>query len=76
LPVIELAGEINSKHAVLYVVNELAIALDRQQKQGFNGSRILLIGIAYKKNIDDILESPALALMELLRSQRSGCRFP
>jgi UDP-N-acetyl-D-glucosamine dehydrogenase len=71
---IELAGEINSNMPP-YVVNELAIALDRQQKKGLNGSRILLIGIAYKKNIDDTRESPALALMELLEARGATVDF-
>jgi len=52
-----------------YVVNELAIALDRQQKKGLNGSKILVIGLAYKKNIDDTRESPSLVLIELLEAR-------
>lgn len=65
---IELAGEINSSMPN-YVVNELAIALDRSQKIGLNGSRVLVVGLAYKKNIDDTRESPSLVLIELLEQR-------
>ncbi|WP_197521062.1 nucleotide sugar dehydrogenase [Bradyrhizobium icense] len=65
---IELAGEINSRMPS-YVVNELAIALDRERKKGLNGSRVLVVGLAYKKNIDDTRESPALVLIDLLESR-------
>jgi UDP-N-acetyl-D-glucosamine dehydrogenase len=71
---IELAGEINSNMPA-YVVNELAIALDRQQKKGLNGSRILVIGLAYKKNIDDTRESPSLVLIELLEARGATVDF-
>src|SRR5918993_1029774 len=47
---IELAGEINTSMPT-YVVEQLARALDRQSRKGLNGSRILIIGIAYKKNV-------------------------
>jgi UDP-N-acetyl-D-glucosamine dehydrogenase len=65
---IELAGEINS-NMPNYVVNELAIALDRQQRKGLTGSSILVLGLAYKKNIEDIRESPSLALIDLLEAR-------
>lgn len=65
---IELAGEINSTMPG-FVVNELAIALDRHFSKGLNGSRILVIGASYKKNVDDTRESPSLVLMELLESR-------
>ncbi len=71
---IELAGEINSDMPA-YVVSELGIALDRQQKKGLNGSRILVIGLAYKKNIDDIRESPSLTLIELLEARGATVDF-
>ena len=71
---IELAGEINARMPG-YVVNELAVALDRQQKKGLNGSRVLLIGLAYKKNIDDTRESPSLALIELLEARNVKVDF-
>jgi UDP-N-acetyl-D-glucosamine dehydrogenase len=65
---IELAGEINANMPA-YVVNVLAGALDRQQRKGLNGSRILVLGLAYKKNIDDTRESPSLALIEFLEAR-------
>ncbi|WP_087881193.1 nucleotide sugar dehydrogenase [Nitrobacter vulgaris] len=71
---IELAGEINSNMPG-YVVSELAIALDRQQRKGLNGSRILVLGLAYKKNIDDIRESPSLVLIELLEARGATVDF-
>ncbi len=62
---IELAGEINSSMPD-YVVAKVASALNGKSKS-INGSRILVLGIAYKKNIDDVRESPSVFLMERLR---------
>lgn len=62
---IELAGEVNSSMPE-YVVSKLASALNSARKS-INGSRILVLGIAYKKNVDDMRESPAVVLMEKLR---------
>jgi UDP-N-acetyl-D-glucosamine dehydrogenase len=62
---IELAGQINTAMP-RFVVNRLGEALDRTTGRGLNGSRILIIGMAYKKNVDDMRESPALKLTELL----------
>ena len=56
---IELAGEINTAMP-RYVVARLADALDARAGKGLNGARILMLGLAYKKNVDDIRESPAL----------------
>jgi UDP-N-acetyl-D-glucosamine dehydrogenase len=61
---IELAGEIN-RTMPEWVVNKLADALN-DRGQAVKGSRILVLGIAYKKNVDDVRESPAVQLMELL----------
>jgi len=61
---IELAGEINTQMPE-YVVARTAEALN-QHKKPLNGSKILLLGLAYKKNIDDCRESPSLELIELL----------
>jgi UDP-N-acetyl-D-glucosamine dehydrogenase len=62
---IELAGAVNSAmpHAV---VDKIAEALNTHKKP-LNGSRVLVAGIAYKRDIDDIRESPSLDVMELLR---------
>jgi UDP-N-acetyl-D-glucosamine dehydrogenase len=61
---IELAGEINTAMPQ-YVVNRVAQALNDQGK-AIRGSRILLLGLAYKKNVDDDRESPTYAIWELL----------
>jgi UDP-N-acetyl-D-glucosamine dehydrogenase len=65
---IELAGQINTSMPI-YVVARLAEALDRQGGRGLSGAKILLLGIAYKKNVDDMRESPALALIEMLEKR-------
>ena len=62
---IELAGEINT-HMPFYVVRRLEEALDRSAGMALGSSKILLIGLAYKKNVADIRESPSLKLVELL----------
>ncbi len=67
---IELAGEINTAMPY-YVVQKTAEALSRAGK-GLAGSRILVLGIAYKKDIDDQRESPSLKIISLLR--QAGAR--
>lgn len=62
---IELAGEVNSAMPD-YVVSKVASALNLRKKS-INGSRVLVLGIAYKKNVDDMRESPSVFLMEKLR---------
>ncbi|MCB6182153.1 nucleotide sugar dehydrogenase [Leeia sp. TBRC 13508] len=62
---IELAGEVNSSMPD-WVVSKVAAALNTR-KQAINGSRVLVLGIAYKKNVDDMRESPSVFLMEKLR---------
>jgi UDP-N-acetyl-D-glucosamine dehydrogenase len=64
---IELAGEVNEAmpaHVVQYVAKAL-----NQHKKALNGSRILMLGMAYKKDIDDLRESPSLTVIELLRDE-------
>jgi UDP-N-acetyl-D-glucosamine dehydrogenase len=65
---IELAGEINTSMPH-YVVQRLALAIDKTLGKGLNGSRIMMVGVAYKKNIDDVRESPAFKLMHLLEER-------
>jgi len=65
---IELAGEINIAMPG-YVVEKLALALDCRHQKALTGSRILVLGLAYKKNIPDIRESPTFKLMELLEQR-------
>jgi UDP-N-acetyl-D-glucosamine dehydrogenase len=62
---IELAGEVNASMPD-YVIAKIAAALNAQEK-AIKGSRILVLGIAYKKNVDDMRESPSVILMEKLR---------
>jgi UDP-N-acetyl-D-glucosamine dehydrogenase len=62
---IELAGEINSAMPE-HVVDSLRDALN-QRKQCLQDARILVLGIAYKKDIDDLRESPSLRIIELLK---------
>ena len=64
---IELSGEINTQMPNL-VVNKLTKAMNDNLKKSLNGSKVLIIGIAYKKDIDDIRESPSLVLIESLKS--------
>ena len=61
---IELAGEINAEMPH-YVVGKVTDALNRLQKS-VNGSSILVLGVAYKRDIDDVRESPALDIIKLL----------
>ena len=65
---IKLAGEINTAMP-RWVVDRLAEALDSRFYKGLNGTRILIVGVAYKKNVDDMRESPALTIMDLLRER-------
>ena len=51
-----------------HVVQSVAMGLN-QQKKAMNGSLILILGMAYKKDIDDLRESPSLRVIELLREQ-------
>ena len=64
---IELASQINSEMP-LYVVSKIREALNAQQK-AINGSKVLILGVAYKKDIDDVRESPALDVIRLLEKQ-------
>ncbi len=64
---IELAGEINI-NMPYHVIAAVASALN-QQKKALNGSTVLVLGVAYKKDIDDLRESPALTIIELLQKE-------
>jgi UDP-N-acetyl-D-glucosamine dehydrogenase len=66
---IELAGQVNSGMPH-YVADKVGLALNSQRK-AVNGASILVLGIAYKRDIDDIRESPALDVMHVLQ-QRGG----
>jgi UDP-N-acetyl-D-glucosamine dehydrogenase len=71
---IELAGQINSSMPQ-HVVRRLADALDARSGKGLRGSRILIMGLAYKKNVDDIRESPSLTLIEMLEARQAVVDF-
>src|SRR5665213_3276672 len=64
---IELAGEVNEAMPE-FVVMQVAKALN-QHKKAMNGSKIMLMGMSYKKDIDDLRESPSLTIIELLRKE-------
>jgi UDP-N-acetyl-D-glucosamine dehydrogenase len=64
---IELAGEINNDMPH-WVINKVTNALN-DRGQSIKGSKILVLGIAYKKNVDDMRESPSVKLMEILRGK-------
>ncbi|WP_406701141.1 UDP binding domain-containing protein [Singulisphaera sp. Ch08] len=64
---IELAGEINTSMP-LYVLDRVMTALNERSKP-LKGSRVLVLGAAYKPNVDDCRESPAIELMELLQER-------
>jgi UDP-N-acetyl-D-glucosamine dehydrogenase len=64
---IELAGEINTEMPY-HVVAATASALNSQRKS-LNGAKVLVLGVAYKKDIDDLRESPALTIIELLQKK-------
>src|SRR5215831_1347249 len=67
---IELAGEINI-NMPYHVLESVSKALN-QQKKALNGAKVLVLGLAYKKDIDDLRESPALTIIELL--QKDGAQ--
>jgi UDP-N-acetyl-D-glucosamine dehydrogenase len=64
---IELAGEINA-NMPYHVLESVSKALN-QHKKALNGAKVLVLGVAYKKDIDDLRESPALTIIELLQKQ-------
>ena len=64
---IELAGEINL-NMPYHVVASTAAALNKQRKS-LNGANVLILGVAYKKDIDDLRESPSLTIIELLQKE-------
>lgn len=70
---IELAGEINSGMPY-YVVNKIGEVLNRFKKS-VNGAKILVLGMAYKKDVDDQRESPALKIVQLLKNNNAEVSY-
>ncbi|MBI5885574.1 MAG: nucleotide sugar dehydrogenase [Deltaproteobacteria bacterium] len=70
---IELAGEINT-NMPYYVVQKVMEALNGHGKS-IKGSRILILGAAYKKDVDDMRESPSLELMRILRDKGAAVAY-
>lgn len=70
---IELAGEINSDMPH-WVIGKLADALN-QRSRSIKGSRVLVLGIAYKKDVEDMRESPSVELMEILRDKGAEVHY-
>ena len=64
---IELAGEVNTSMP-RWVINKLIDGLNKKSK-AINGSRVLVLGIAYKPDVDDMRESPAVEMMQLLQDK-------
>jgi UDP-N-acetyl-D-glucosamine dehydrogenase len=70
---IELAGEINT--AMPYHVADAVSAALNQRERSLKGSRVLLLGVAYKKDVDDLRESPSLKLLELLTDRGASVDY-
>lgn len=70
---IELSGEVNSSMPQ-YVTDRLMIALNEKGKP-VNGSSVLILGIAYKKNVDDMRESPSVQIMDMLRQLGANVEY-
>lgn len=70
---IELAGEVNTSMPD-YVVDRIGVALNDHAKP-YKGSRVLVLGIAYKKNVDDMRESPSVVIMEKLQARGADVAY-
>jgi UDP-N-acetyl-D-glucosamine dehydrogenase len=70
---IELAGEVNTAMPY-HVVDAIAAALNNHKKS-LKGSKVLTLGMAYKKDVDDLRESPTLKIMQLLQQRGAECDY-
>ena len=71
---IQLAGQMNVAMPKI-VVQRLAEALNSATGRGLRSARVLIIGVAYKRNVEDTRESPSLVMMEHLEAQGAHCDF-
>ena len=71
---IELAGEINISMPY-YVVEKVIEALNERKNKSIKSSKILVLGLAYKKDVDDVRESPSLKLIELLKQKGARVEY-
>jgi UDP-N-acetyl-D-glucosamine dehydrogenase len=71
---IELAGQINTRMPYT-VIGKMTEALDRRLGLSLGQAKVLLLGVAYKKNIDDMRESPSLKLIEIIESRGGATDF-
>ncbi len=71
---VELAGEINAAQPA-GVVTALAEALSQKSRMALNGARVLVLGVAYKKNVNDIRESPGLEILDMLRARGADASY-
>lgn len=71
---IRTATEINA-NMPRYVVERLALALDDRFAKGLNGARLLIVGLAYKKNTDDLRESPASEVVSVLKQRKARLSY-
>ena len=67
---IELAGEIN-RNMPEYILERISKILSKKLKKSLNGAKILLLGVAYKKDIDDLRESPSLEIIKKLEEENA-----
>jgi UDP-N-acetyl-D-glucosamine dehydrogenase len=70
---IELSGEVN-RAMPEYVVSKLTDGLNEHGKS-LKGSKVIVLGIAYKKNVDDMRESPSVEIMELIRAKGAEVHY-
>ena len=70
---IELAGEVNTAMPY-HVVDAISAALN-ERKKSLNGSKLLILGVAYKKDVDDLRESPTLKIMQLLQQRGANLDY-
>ena len=71
---IELAGEINTSMP-LFVLDKVISGLSDNLEKAINGAKILIIGMAYKNDIDDLRESPALTMLKLLTAKKAHVSY-